>query len=56
MNAQIKSLFTTRAGYGITALRIIVGIILAMTFVGMVLARLKWGTSFDGWIDAILGN
>ena len=35
---------------------IIVGIILAMTFVGMVLARLKWGTSFDGWIDAILGN
>ncbi|MCA8981750.1 MAG: hypothetical protein H6831_06900 [Planctomycetes bacterium] len=35
---------------------IIVGIILLMTFVGMVLARLKWDTSFDGWIDAILGN
>jgi putative oxidoreductase len=28
MNAQVKSLFTTRAGYGITALRILVGIIL----------------------------
>jgi len=35
---------------------IIVGIILGMTFVAMVLSRLKWGTSFDGWIDAILGN
>jgi len=35
---------------------IIVGIILLMTFVGMVLARLKWGTSFDGWIDGILGS
>lgn len=27
MNAQIKSLFSTRAGYGITILRILVGII-----------------------------
>lgn len=33
---------------------IIVGIILLMTFVGMVLARLKWDTSFDGLIDSIL--
>ncbi len=35
---------------------VIVGIILGMAFVGMVLARLKWDTSFDGWIDAILGR
>lgn len=35
---------------------IIVGIILLMTFVAMVLARLKWDISFDGWIDGILGN
>src|ERR1700712_4153093 len=28
MNAHIKSLFTTRAGYGITILRVLVGIIL----------------------------
>lgn len=45
-----------RTSAAIVAQFLIFGLILLMTFVGMVLARLGWEVSFDGWIDAILGR